>query len=189
MAKLPAPPLQELAARASEVGLPAAFKETYDHMLIRTGKKIWRGMLAVASGGFGKGILITAAIIIGAAALLTGYDNYAFNSPFEDGLIKGVSKGIAFLTSNFGIATAAFGGVMGAISDVRKEQNKIAAELACAQSKEFALGQQLKQASVSLSPERPIEKPWEHPLDNAGFIAREEERRAQMRQNQGRVLQ
>lgn len=138
--------LQDFAFKTATPGGPIDYLEDqYNNALKGVGRKLWRGMLQVAASGFGKGLLVTAGAIIGITALIAGYGGFAEQltvngvaiQTFQDGLVAGAKKAIEFLVSGFGLTSLAIGGTLGAVSDVRRHQNKLTAEMARAEAAEL----------------------------------------------------
>lgn len=95
----------------------------------------WDGIRKFAAGGFFKGLLITAALVVGVMAVVAGtmgtgvIGGLAVGGipvlTFEAGFAEGMSKGLEFLTSSaLGWATLAAGGLLGSYWSVRKNQAK-----------------------------------------------------------------
>lgn len=146
----------------------------------KVGKGLWRGIVQVAAGGFGKGVLIAAAIILVGAALTFGVGWVEAAAPFTQGLSAGLSVGGQALTHPIGLIALAIGGTIGAVTETRAHQSRITAEIAQAEAasyqalrlQQLALEmekQRLPQASVAAEPATP----------EPNFTAREAERRAE----------
>lgn len=105
-------------------------QEVIDDAAKAVGKKTMRGFGAVATGGFGKGLLLTALIIVGLMAIGGGIFGFDAGLTLGEAVLTGITNGIVSLFSPGGLTALGIGGTIGAISDVRKQQNKINAELA-----------------------------------------------------------
>lgn len=150
--------LQEAAysTHVDEGGLSDLIKERYDSAVRNAGKRVWRGMMAVAASGFGKGVMLTALVIVAASALLAGAGVDAGNlfnlvgtdlasavpMTMEQGIGLGINRGISTLFQGIGMAAMAFGGALGAIADVRKRQNRISEDVARQQAMNYELARQ-----------------------------------------------
>src|SRR6185436_7420507 len=135
--------IQELLTKMSKDGIPEFIKDEYESALKTAAKKMWRGMMTVAASGFGKGVLFAIGAVLLVTAMVSGWQNAGVvTSTFEHGFKDGIGEGIRFLFSKFGLATMAFGGAVGAVSDVRKAQHKISADLARVEAKEYALARE-----------------------------------------------
>jgi hypothetical protein len=180
------PDIQELlAAKTYPKGLPDYLAEKAGEATDAVGRKLKRGLAQVAVSGFGKGALLTAGVLIAGAAIAFGFGAYAGEittaggtlATVEQGLLIGVSYAMRILTSGYGLIAMAIGGTLGAVSDTRKHQNKITAEVARAEAIEFARLRELQQV-------KEIEQT--HQAEpSASFAARELERRAQPNRNLG----
>ncbi len=155
--------LQNLAYTPPDTGFPDRVKEAVDNKVYSGISKVWRGMLQVASSGFGKGLLLTAAIVLGVAALVTGSMAYAgmidigngVLATFDTGVKIGINNAIGFLKSGFGLATLGIGGALGAVADVRKHQNKMSAEAAQAEARQLEIARALQQAPDVTTQQQP----------------------------------
>jgi hypothetical protein len=103
-------------------------------------------MLQVAASGFGKGILITLAVVTVALAVSMGYSDFAKNLPSETGIMRGLATAFQFFGSGLGLATLAIGGTLGAVADTHRRQNAITAEMARQQAQDFTLARDLSAA-------------------------------------------
>lgn len=129
--------------------------------------RAWDGIRKFGASGFFKGALITAAVVIGAVALVTGtmgsgaIQGFSVGGipvrTFEDGVGRGIGKAIEFLTQSvIGWGTLAVGGLAGAFHSMRSNQK---AELAAPDSEnhgkllEMAQGVQ-KQKELDEQPAR-----------------------------------
>lgn len=138
--------LANLAYTPPDSGFPDRVKEKIDGAVYGGLSQIWRGMVKVAASGFGKGVLLTAAIVIGGAAVAWGLVAGAgalvsasgVAATADTGLMLGASKAVGFLLSGLGAATLAIGGAFGAIADVKKHQGRINEEVARTQAMQFA---------------------------------------------------
>lgn len=102
-------------------------KEVYDAGLSFTGKKLWQGMLAVGASGFGKGVLVMAALVIAVAAVVT----MAPAAAPELELMNGIFKGMGFLIGgSAGLTVLAIGGTLGAVAETRSHLNRLSVEQA-----------------------------------------------------------
>jgi hypothetical protein len=133
--------IANLAYTPPDTGFPDRVKEKIDGVVYGTYAKIWRGMVKVAASGFGKGVLLTAAIAIGGAAVAWGYmaeaGSLGAGATIDTGIMHGATKAIGFLLSGFGAATLAVGGALGAVADMWKHHNRISEEVAYMQAKQF----------------------------------------------------
>lgn len=190
MADIEIEKLQSAAYEGTSNTLVERVEGAYDRVVFGTGKKIWKGMVAVAASGFGKGVLIAAAaLIIGGAVLaaasadagLFGYAVSSFDGistlipgTTEQALVEGASHGFGtLLTSGWGMAAMLAGGVLGAVADVRKEQNKISAQQAADLAAGYAAAREQQPAQA---PEQTVKQettpavaaiaeaqPWDQP--------------------------
>jgi len=135
-------------------GIPGNVQRILDDAAVSTGKKIWNGMVHAAATGFGKGIILTALIIIGVTALQGG-----FIAPALFGTAGGIMMGI--------------GGLLGMVMDIRQHQSKISADVAKAEAAAFEAIRLQKQAERSKTAES---------MPDFGFAAREAAKRASVQQ-------
>jgi hypothetical protein len=151
-------------------GPGGVLKDGYNAALGGTMRQAWGGIQKVAASGFGKGLLLTGLLVIGVMALVAGYMGAggtlavgaAHITTFEGGFGAGISKALEFLTSGLGLATLGIGGTLGAVSEVRGHQHKIAA----AESERLAMEYQrklelekMKNRQPEQQPEKKAEKP------------------------------
>lgn len=130
-----------------EVGIPDRIKASYDAMVKAAGKKLWQGLVKVAAGGFGKGLLITAGIVLLGGALMFGFGaatgalaigSAALPATLSQGIAIGLSQAGNLLFSSFGAALLGIGGALGAVNSVRKHHNMINEEIARAEAEAYA---------------------------------------------------
>lgn len=130
----------------------------YNDGLKDLGRKLWRGLVQVTESGFGKGMLVTAGVVIGGAALLFGFGAGAgllktsvilgntvlstSQTTIGSGLGFGLSYATHFLTSFAGLLTLAAGGVVGNAVDAHKEPKKLSVAQAQDLAKEYGIGRQ-----------------------------------------------
>ncbi len=132
--------LQSLAYRKPRLSMVDALDEKVKDGAARAGVRVWQGALRVAASGFGKGAMwaIGAMLLAGAVFGIT-----IPAATIEQGVAMGVGAAAhAMLSSWLGLLPVALGGVLGAVSDVRKRQNEISADMAEAQARDYALARQ-----------------------------------------------
>lgn len=145
---------EDIAYSSSKTGIPDTIKEAYDESLKSAGKKLWRTTLRVAASGFGKGLLLTAGITIlagamffgmgAAAGMITVSGAYAGAAGATATIGEGISIGLATAgnlllgTGWIGAAILGIGGALGAVSDVRKHQNGLTADMARAEAEIYS---------------------------------------------------
>lgn len=136
-----------------------AVKEKYDAALGKAKGGIGHGIGQVAASGFGKGVILTALVMVAATAALAAFAGPAglltvggaAVPTVEAGLAEGVGMGLSFLTSGFGLMTMALGGMAGAFMDARKHQSKIDAREAEILAKQYEISRQQQRG---LAPEQ-----------------------------------
>jgi hypothetical protein len=139
----------------TSVGIPDQVKEAYDATFASLRKKLWQGTLRVAGSGFGKGVLLVAGAVLIGSALVFGMGAMtgaltvgnallgATSATFAEGAAIGLSQaGNLLLGSWLGPAIMGIGGAIGAVSDVRKHQHKITAEMARAEEQAYVLARE-----------------------------------------------
>lgn len=110
-------------------------KNATDERMSTGMRGIWQRVRETGWSGFGKGVLLTAAIVIGVVALFSGFKggnsdmsiNGSLITTFENGLGHGISLALDFLTSGLGMVTMAVGGTLGVASNIMQDQRKQAA--------------------------------------------------------------
>lgn len=175
--QLPDIEVLELASRAAKTGIPDFVKQQYDAALTKAAKGLWRGIVKAAASGFGKGVLVTAGLILAGWAMASGFVNIAGGLPLDAGISNGLGGAIGFLTGGFGLVTLGIGGTLGAVSEARKTQGHITAEIARFQAQYYALERQLQPAQEKQPVAVDATKPWNQ--EASAFTAREQERRAE----------
>lgn len=160
-----------------EPGPGGVIKDGYNAALGGTMRKAWGSVQSVAASGFGKGLLLTGLVVVGVMALVAGYMGAggtlwvgaAHMTTFEGGFGAGISKALQFLVSGLGLATLGIGGTLGAVSEVRSHQHKLAA----AESERLAMEHQRQlelekmknrepHCAPQCAPEPPAEKHVHH---------------------------
>jgi tetrahydromethanopterin S-methyltransferase subunit F len=139
--------LQQLAYAEPNIGALDVIDAKVKGTAKAVGKKLWHGILAAATTGFGKGVILAGLAIIVAGAVLGGYfaatgalpmptpTGMPVAATLEEGLVHGAAKGLnALFSSPLAWLTVAVGGAFGAASDVRRRQNEINAEIAQAEA-------------------------------------------------------
>lgn len=156
--------------------LPEWIKEKYDNGIRGIGRKIRDSVVAVATSGFGKGVLIAAAVILGGFALSYGVAaatgaltlHYALGSTaaatVSQGIMAGLNAGLQFITNGtaaahgMGLAILAGAGILGSVSDLMHRQNRLRAQTASLLAKQqeidraLALQQQPQQEVTTPAP-------------------------------------
>jgi hypothetical protein len=107
--------------------------------------RTWKSLQNISAGGFTKGLLITAALIVVVMGLVAGWmgANNALTVgkelvTLEGGLAAGITQGFKFLFSGAGLATLGVGAVTGAVLDARSKAN----DMSLAQAQEMAREQE-----------------------------------------------
>lgn len=185
--------LQELAKYKPDTGFPDYVKDTYDNALADITKRLWKGALKIAASGFGKGVLVIAAVILGVTALETGFVASTGGMAFAGGAIAGLEKGLLLLGQAPGLVAMAIGGVLGAASDLRRHFNHINAETAEAEAQRYAVLRELQAKARDQQPEQQPAVTEQEPAlqppapavlaknkkEHCGFCARENMRKSQ----------
>jgi hypothetical protein len=166
-------------------GRPQKFSSYIDakvnHAAATAGKKVWDAMMKVAATGFGKGVLLMGAILIGGFAiggglaaaaggigvlssiglLLTGTTAAAAAAAAAPAATVGqgvmIGLGLAFkvIGAKVGLVALGLGGVVGAGLDMQAARNKITAEQARAEEERLEQSrQQQPQLQPSISTDR-----------------------------------
>ncbi|MDX1975450.1 MAG: hypothetical protein SFT92_07215 [Rickettsiales bacterium] len=114
------------------------------------GKGMWRALVKMSSTGFGIGLLVGAAAIIGAPALafglgqLTGVLEAAWGIPtLGEAIMGGLGFGFNFLLSGPGLLMAGMSATAGGVVGAMVGQNKVSTELARSEAKRLELQRQL----------------------------------------------
>lgn len=150
-------------------------KAQYDSALRSTGSRLWQGILKISGSGFGKGVMLAAALTIAVVAISV----IAPAAAPETELMNGIFKGIGLLaTTGTGLAIMAFGGAIGAGVDMVMRRNALSAAQAEALSKQYELERQQEQAKRLQKPAPESEYPTK------SYVADEMQRRA--KNNDGR---
>ncbi len=141
--------VQNLAYTVPDTGLPDKVKDAVDNAVYSGFGKLWRGFVQVAASGFGKGVLLTAAVVIAGAAVAFGFQAGAgtllsevtgVSPTVATGFEIGARKAIAFLFgSGLGFATLGVGGALGAVADMKKHNDRINEDMAKVQAKQFEM--------------------------------------------------
>jgi len=151
--------LDELQELTQDVDIPQRLEAAYNRRIKTLGKSLWQGTLKVAASGFGKGVLIAAGIILLGGALVFGFSAAtgaitvgsallgatqataveAIAIGIPEGIAMGLSQAGNLIFSAGGLGLLGFGGMIGAVSDVRKHQHKLTAEMARAESEAYAM--------------------------------------------------
>lgn len=198
-------PIQELAYGYVTEETPA---EKLDALANRAtsaaGRKLWKGWLAVAASGFGKGAIIAVIGLVAATALAFGLGAGAGNittmtewglkaATVEQGVAIGASYMMHMLTHNAGLAAAVvgFGGLAGAVIDGSRHRKLTAAAAQeearrYADARQQALGQQQALPVPNMQPYTQLEEraaALNDPDCRTDFCARERQRRAAPEQN------
>ena len=167
------------------------------------GGQIWQGMLKIASGGFGKGLLAVAAATIIGFALTLGVmaaapggllaTNIMTNQTanivgFLPGATAGALHGVAVLMHPIGLAGLAVGGVFGALGEINKAKRSMTPQIAQAKAKEYEAARAQQPAlSPALSLSAALDEPSMTQRYGKGFAAREEQRRVTQKSVQASV--
>jgi hypothetical protein len=118
-------------------GMPGQVQRLIDNSAAAAAKKIWRAMIHSIGSGLGKGIIIAAALIIGATAIGAGFEVAAAGGLFMSGVGSGIGLGLKALFVGAGPAILGIGGLLGALMEIHQNQNKISAEVAKAEAVAF----------------------------------------------------
>jgi hypothetical protein len=101
-----------------------------------TASNLWSNLQHISAASFGKGVVVTGIIVLATMALVGGYMGSigglwvgaAHITTLEAGIAQGLSKAVEFMThSLMGVGTLAAGGMIGAVAEVRSQQNKLLA--------------------------------------------------------------
>ncbi|MGE0754749.1 MAG: hypothetical protein AB7L92_06275 [Alphaproteobacteria bacterium] len=122
--------IQNLGYEHPDTGIPDEVKNRIDDAVASGLNKAWRGMLQVAASGFGKGVLIAAAITLAAGMIIGGADATISGALVEAGVKEGFLHAVNFLTHGAGLLTLAVGGAIGAVADARSHQGRITEQMA-----------------------------------------------------------
>ena len=138
------------------VGMPDQFKDAYDRALKHHSRKLWKKVMTFAASGFGKGLIVTAAVVIiggaliaaaGATMGLSSVAGIPLMTETAAGMMpatagEAINAGLVaagnFLFGGGGLTTLAIGGTLGAVSNVRMHQNMLTADLARSEAETFA---------------------------------------------------
>jgi hypothetical protein len=184
--------ITDIAFNTSKTGVPDLVKEAYDREIRKIGLKFWHGITKVASTGFGKGVLVVAAIT---AVAFTGFFALAAAGTavgFAGGAATGLFTAIGALMHPVGLIGMAVGGTLGAVSDVRRYHNQITAEMAelkaenFAKSREDGLSQQIEQ--LQQATQNRVMTPEQQQACSNAFTTRETMRREAQANNPYRGL-
>lgn len=145
-------------------GLADDAKDIIDGKMAAARQSVTRGALEVLGSGFGKGLLITAALITTAIVAT------AIFAPAALGIAPGVSVGSAvgksaliagnYLLGGAGGLLALAGGAVGSLVAAHNENHRISKEAAEAQAVSYA---RLREAQAQVQNQPPL-KPWEQQL-------------------------
>jgi len=150
-------------------GIPNRIEREYNEMLKKTASKLWSGTLKAAASGFGKGLLLTGALVLAGFAIASGIGAVAAGASFASGITPGlITAGNFMFGSLTGPAILAAGGALGAVSDVRKHTNHLTAEMARVEAEGYAIAREanlIKEiGQVQAAQEQPAQ-----PLQNTGM--------------------
>jgi len=113
-------------------------EQKYNDALKSVGKSLWNGMGKFFASGFGKGLLITAGVVLLGAAITFGFAASmglvtgswvagntvmaVFPATVAQGIEFGLGQAMQFLLHPLGLMTLGLGGTVGAVAKVRREQ-------------------------------------------------------------------
>jgi len=130
-----------------DTGIPDRAKEWVDARVQNAGATIYGGGLAVLSSGFGKGVLITAAIAtfgivtmaVAAPAMVFAPEVLAAGVTLAQSITTGLTVAGNFLLGyTGGIALLATGGAIGSLAEAHTENTRISKEAAITQAALYA---------------------------------------------------
>jgi len=162
------------AGQVEREDLGELVERKYNDGLKYAGGKIWRGMLQVGASGFGKGLLITAGVVLAVTALMFGFGASLgeitigpATATVEKGIMIGFWKALQFLThsSGWGAVTLAAGGTLGAVVEMNKEPGRISLAQAEELAKQYEISrrqgrvQEKEQGPQNNAPAQQVETP------------------------------
>ncbi len=128
---------------AAGMGIPERVESEYNAMLKRVGRKLWSGTIKAAGSGFGKGLIITAAILLAGFAITSGLAAVGAGATLASGIAPGLSAAGNFMLGSWlGAVSLMVGGTLGAVSDVRKHTNRLTAEMARVEAEGYAIARE-----------------------------------------------
>lgn len=165
-----------------DTGTPDQAKEWIDTKVHTALGNAASGGMAVLASGFGKGLLVAAAVgaaaIIGASVLLPeavpgllAGNEVAADFTASDLFIKGIQQSVNLLLGHLGgLAFLGAGGAAGSLISVHTENNRIGKEAAQAQAEALACAR-ARQPVKGKAPELAIDDP-QHRLATGSFCSR-----------------
>lgn len=191
--------IQNLGYEHPDTGFPDRVKDAVDRQVVKGISKLWRGVVQVAASGFGKGVLITAALVLAAGMMIGGADAIISGALVEAGVKEGIGRAFGFLLSGGGIITLLAGGALGSVADTQKYQDRITADMAKLEARQLEKardGEIEKPVSVQPEREKTVQNKFQQPgngraaksvanafatgditLESNGFAQREAEQR------------
>lgn len=122
--------IQNVGWDRPDTGIPDQLQVAIDKKVSSGLSKVWQGILSVAASGFGKGVLLTAGILLAGAMIGNGATAFIDGVSVNTGVMQGVAKATSFLTSGFGIVTLLAGGALGSVSDTQRYQDRLTHDMA-----------------------------------------------------------
>lgn len=171
--------VKEISQRLLDAKSGADAQDVFSDIAKGAARKTTRGLLRVMASGFGKGLLLAAALVVGAMAFSSGI--FAVNAGylFSEGALAGIGQAAAFLFNGVaGPIMLGLGATLGAALEVKGNQDKIRADVIRLEAKAYEATRLHKQAIAVQEQPSPDQDGQDKNKETEPFhAAREMERR------------